>query len=93
MSQAPWADSTFWLYTILVDRQKFGLDSRMLLRKLERSNIQTRPLWQPTHRSKAFERLAREFLVTVPARRIRRQLLGGVAANPEPDLLKRAGHR
>lgn len=54
MSQAPWADSTFWLYTILIDRQKFGIDSRMLLRKLERSNIQTRPLWQPTHRSKAF---------------------------------------
>ena len=54
MSQAPWADSTFWLYTILIDRQKFGIDSRMLLRKLDRSNIQTRPLWQPTHRSKAF---------------------------------------
>jgi perosamine synthetase len=54
MGEAPWAESTFWLYTILVDREKFGMDSRMLLRKLERSNIQTRPLWQPTHRSKAF---------------------------------------
>lgn len=54
MAEAPWAQSTFWLYTILVDREKFGMDSRMLLRKLERSNIQTRPLWQPTHRSRAF---------------------------------------
>jgi perosamine synthetase len=54
MAEAPWARSTFWLYTILVDREKFGIDSRTLLRKLERSNIQTRPLWQPIHRSKAF---------------------------------------
>jgi len=54
MSEATWANSTFWLYTVLVDREKFGIDSRTLLRKLERCNIQTRPLWQPTHRSKAF---------------------------------------
>ena len=54
MSEAPWAYSTFWLYTILVDREIFGMDSRALLRKLDQSKIQTRPLWEPMHRSKAF---------------------------------------
>jgi perosamine synthetase len=53
MREAPWAYSTFWLYTILVDRRKFGMDSRALLRSLEQQQIQARPLWQPLHRSKA----------------------------------------
>src|ERR1700735_4739355 len=26
MTSAPWAASTFWMYTILVDREKFGMD-------------------------------------------------------------------
>lgn len=54
MREAPWAYSTFWLYTILVDRRIFGMDSRALLRKLEQAKIQTRPLWEPLHRSQAF---------------------------------------
>jgi perosamine synthetase len=54
MREAPWAYSTFWLYTILVDRSAFGIDSRALLRRLEQEKIQTRPLWQPIHRSRAF---------------------------------------
>ena len=54
MHEAPWAYSTFWLFTILVDRRIFGMDSRALLRRLEQAKIQTRPLWQPLHRSKAF---------------------------------------
>jgi perosamine synthetase len=51
--QAPWAESTFWLYTVLVDEQVYGIDSRKLLKHLEQENIQARPLWQPLHRSKA----------------------------------------
>jgi len=53
MPQAAWASSTFWLYTILVDEQRFGMSSRALLRRLASANIQTRPLWQPMHRSPA----------------------------------------
>ena len=45
--QAEWANSTFWLYTILVNRDKYGMDSRGLLKKLQSWNIQTRPLWHP----------------------------------------------
>jgi len=51
--EAPWALSTYWLYTALVDPQVYGIDSRKLLKHLEQENIQARPLWQPLHRSKA----------------------------------------
>lgn len=51
MKQAPWASSVFWLYTVLVDEADFGFDSRALLHQLQANKIQTRPLWQPLHRS------------------------------------------
>lgn len=54
LREAPWAYSTFWLYTILVDPGSFGVDSRALLRTLAQAKIQARPLWQPIHRSKPF---------------------------------------
>jgi len=44
---------TFWLYTILVDEHRFGMSSRDLLHFLQERRIQTRPLWQPLHRSPA----------------------------------------
>jgi len=46
-SEAGWAFSTYWLYTILVDETRAGLDSRALLKALAARRIQTRPLWQP----------------------------------------------
>ena len=41
MKTAPWAASTFWMYTILVNEEKFGIDSRRLMQTLEskRSNV------------------------------------------------------
>jgi perosamine synthetase len=51
--EAEWAFSTFWLYTILVDEKESPIDSRALLRELGVRKIQTRPLWQPIHRSPA----------------------------------------
>jgi perosamine synthetase len=53
MPEAPWAFSTFWLYTVLVDRERFGIGSRELLEELAAAGVQTRPLWQPLHRSNA----------------------------------------
>lgn len=53
MAEASWARSVWWMYTALVDEEEFGIDSRELLRRLERQRIQTRPLWQPLHRSEA----------------------------------------
>lgn len=53
MREAPWASSTFWMYTILVDEKRFGMDSRSLLKRLAEQGIMTRPLWQPMHLSPA----------------------------------------
>lgn len=53
-SEATWASSSSWLYTVLVDEAKYGLDSRALLRRLDQEGIQTRPLWQPLHLSPVF---------------------------------------
>jgi perosamine synthetase len=51
MREAAWAQSVFWMYTVLIDEQEFGMSSRELLHALERQRIQTRPLWQPIHQS------------------------------------------
>lgn len=53
MREANWAFSIFWMYTALVDEARYGMDSRALLRYLETHKIQTRPLWQPMHLSRA----------------------------------------
>ncbi len=53
--EADWAFSTYWMYTVLVDEEKSGLDSRTLLAELAARRIQTRPLWQPIHRSPAHD--------------------------------------
>ena len=53
MREAPYAEASFWLATVLVDEAAFGLSSRALLAALARQRIQTRPLWQPMHRSPA----------------------------------------
>jgi perosamine synthetase len=51
--EADWAFSTFWMYTVLVDEKEAHISSRELLRELAAAEIQTRPLWQPIHRSQA----------------------------------------
>jgi dTDP-4-amino-4,6-dideoxygalactose transaminase len=51
--EASWAFGTFWMYTILVDEKETQIGSREVLRRLASQRIQTRPLWQPMHRSVA----------------------------------------
>ena len=53
MQQAAWAESVFWLYTILLDSERFPDGSRPLMHVLDSRGIQTRPLWQPVHLSPA----------------------------------------
>jgi len=53
MLEAKWARSTYWMYTVLIDAKRFGMDSRALLRRLAERGISTRPLWQPMHLSPA----------------------------------------
>jgi perosamine synthetase len=53
MKEASWAQSTFWMYTVLIDEKRFGMDSRALIRRLAEHGIMARPLWQPMHLSPA----------------------------------------
>jgi perosamine synthetase len=73
MPEADWAESAFWLYSIRLDEEIAGLDSRALRDRLTRAGIETRPFWQPLHLSPAHagapclgggvaERLHREIL-------------------------------
>jgi len=54
MSQADWAYSTYWMYTILINPDEYGMDRRQLLAYLGQNGIQVRPLWQPLHKSPVF---------------------------------------
>jgi perosamine synthetase len=52
--EAPWATSSWWLYTVLVDEARFGLDRPRLMRALAERGIETRPLWAPVSSQKPF---------------------------------------
>lgn len=54
MYQSAQAESAFWLFTVMVDETKYGLNREALREKLEEAGIQSRPLWQPMHLSPAY---------------------------------------
>jgi len=43
-----------WFYSIIVDKEKYGMERDELLRKLNENNIQTRPLWRLIHKQKPY---------------------------------------
>jgi perosamine synthetase len=53
MREAPWAQSIYWMYTVLIQEAEFGINARQLMKEFSAASIQTRPLWQPLHRSPA----------------------------------------
>ncbi len=53
--EAPNTQATFWLYTMLVDKDTFGLSSRELMAVLGEAGIQSRPLWHPIHSLEPFK--------------------------------------
>ncbi len=65
MPEASWAQSIFWMYTVMIDEEDFGMDSRTLLGYLGSSGIETRPLWQPLHRVPAHKAGHRNFCCVV----------------------------
>ncbi len=53
----PFRDDTranHWFYSVVVDKDKYGMDRDELLIKLNDSNIQTRPLWRLIHKQKPY---------------------------------------
>jgi perosamine synthetase len=53
MPEATWADSAWWLYTVLIDAKQFGMNARALRQRLLADRVETRPLWQPINCSPA----------------------------------------
>ena len=43
-----------WFYSLIVDKEKYGMDRDELLRKLNEQNIQARPLWGLIHKQKPY---------------------------------------
>jgi perosamine synthetase len=55
MPEASWARSTFWLYTILVDGQRFPLTRDGMMERMTKEGIQVRPMWYPIHRQRMYQ--------------------------------------
>ena len=51
MSEASWAQSGYWLSTVLIDPDCFRMTNLDLMRHLRDEGVETRPLYQPMHRS------------------------------------------
>ena len=54
LGEAPWAFSTSWMYSVLLDPGRYG-DVRRLVERANAEGIQCRPLWYPLHRQPVFE--------------------------------------
>ena len=52
LGEAAWAMSTYWLSTLVCEDSTFAR-TRELIQFLQQRNIQSRPLWQPIHLSRA----------------------------------------
>lgn len=49
-SEAPWARSIYWLYTVMIEPASFGRDRRSVQQHLAEQGIETRPIFRPAHR-------------------------------------------
>jgi len=47
--KAPWAENVYWLYSILVDKNAFGIGRDDLMTALQSHGIETRHLFPPVH--------------------------------------------
>ncbi len=75
MSEASWAYSIFWMYTVLLDKAQYGTDSRALMKRLDQAGIQSRPLWQPLHCSSVYSKLRTQVTDYPVAERVNRDAL------------------
>jgi perosamine synthetase len=53
LHEPPWAFSTFWMYSLLLDAAAWS-DVPALIAQAGAAGIQLRPLWRPLHRQPAF---------------------------------------
>jgi len=48
-NELEWAKCVFWLYTVLIDQDIFGISRDQLMLRLKKQGIETRPLFPPVH--------------------------------------------
>ena len=53
--QAEWAKSIFWLYSIIIDEDEFGMPATKLAEELEKVGVDTRPLFPPIHKQPIYD--------------------------------------
>lgn len=47
--EADWADSTYWMNAVRVDKDTYGKSRRDLMVDFQKQGIEVRPLWHPIH--------------------------------------------
>jgi perosamine synthetase len=53
LAEAPWSFSSFWMYSALLDPQRYG-DALALIARANAEGLGQRPLWRPLHTQPAF---------------------------------------
>jgi dTDP-4-amino-4,6-dideoxygalactose transaminase len=54
MPEAPYGRSNLWLTCIMIDPTRFGASREDVRLRLEKENIETRPVWKPMHMQPVF---------------------------------------
>lgn len=52
----PWAQSNFWLNTVLLERNSRAVSPRELIERMAKEGIETRPIFSPLHTLKPFKK-------------------------------------
>jgi len=47
--EEPWAKNVYWMYTILIDENEFGMSRDKLMHELEKYGVDTRSVFYPIH--------------------------------------------
>jgi perosamine synthetase len=55
--EEPWAKNAYWMYSILIDKEKFGMSRDELIEKLKEKGIETRPFFVPMHQQPVFKEM------------------------------------
>ena len=55
IKETAYSYSNYWFYSLVIDKDKFGLSRDELMEKLSEKNIQTRPLWYLNHLQKPYK--------------------------------------
>ena len=49
VSESSYGKSTRWLSVVLIDSKSFGSDIIEIIDRLDRNNVEARPVWKPMH--------------------------------------------